>query len=60
MAELFYIDKHGKRRDASYHEAILASGDHQAALEVTRKRLRARGWIEEQIDKFLDVPKKGE
>jgi hypothetical protein len=37
------------------HEYILAHGDHDRAMEVTRKRARAMGWSEEQIRKYYPL-----
>jgi hypothetical protein len=49
---MFYRQKH-ERHDAELHEAILAEGDHDAAAEVSRKRMRARGVPEETIDRLI-------
>jgi hypothetical protein len=43
------ISLHELLTDAD-HEYILAHGDHGRATEVTRKRARARGWTEAQIN----------
>jgi hypothetical protein len=41
------------KSDADFHNPILAAGDHEAAKDVTRRRLRARGWTELEIVEFL-------
>lgn len=50
--EFFYRDKDGKQ-DADLHEPILTEGDHEQALEVTRRRLKARGWTDEEIAQLI-------
>jgi hypothetical protein len=34
------------------HEYILANGDHDRAMDVSRRRVRAMGWTEEEIRKY--------
>lgn len=56
-SEFFYEDEIGKKQDSSLHEAILTSGDHKRAAEVSKAHLRQRGWSEAEINQFLGAPK---
>jgi hypothetical protein len=50
----FFYRKHGAvRADAELHEPILAEGDEDAAAEVSRRRLRAKGVKDEVIDRLI-------
>lgn len=40
--EMFYLDENGVKQDAALHDEILA-GDHEAAIEVSRKIMRDLG-----------------
>jgi hypothetical protein len=51
--EFFIEHPDGSRTDAELHEPILAEGDVEAAVKVTRDRLKAKGWTEQQIDDWL-------
>jgi hypothetical protein len=50
-AELYSIVD-GEMRDAHLHEAILAEGDHDAAVEATREWARSKGWSEAEIKRM--------
>jgi hypothetical protein len=52
-AELFCLDEHEKRSDASIHNAILNSGDHKAALAVSRRESRELGFSQESTERLL-------
>lgn len=52
--EFFIEHPDGSRTDAELHEPILAEGDVEAAVKVTRDRLKATGWTEQQIDDWLE------
>jgi hypothetical protein len=51
--EMFVQHPDGSRSDKSLHEPILAAGDAAQAKEVTRRRLRERGWTETDIANWL-------
>ena len=42
-SELFYLDDSGKKQDRELHQEILDEGDHEAAMEVSRKVMRDLG-----------------
>lgn len=52
--EFFVLHPDGRRTDAELHDPILAEGDVDRAKEVTRQRLRAKGYSEQRIKDFLD------
>lgn len=52
--EFFIEHPDGSRTDAELHEPILAEGDAEAAVKVTRDWLKAQGWSERQIDNSLE------
>ena len=43
----------GKREDAHLHEPILAAGDHEASLKVSRKVAKELGLSDAMIEKYL-------
>ena len=49
----FYLTPDGKKADADIHDQILAEGDHERAVEVSRRLMREWGFTEEQIAQFL-------
>jgi hypothetical protein len=50
--EFFY--RNGPHRaDEALHNPILDDGDHDAALAVTRRRMKKRGMSDEEIDRFM-------
>jgi hypothetical protein len=49
---MFYRQGH-ERHDAELHEPIIAEGDHDAAAEVSRRRLRQRGFTDDQIKRLI-------
>jgi hypothetical protein len=50
--EFFYRDR-GKLCDAELHEPILAEGDHEAAVAVSRRVMKRLGIKQDRIDKLL-------
>jgi hypothetical protein len=50
--EFFYRDG-PLRADAELHNAILDDGDHDAAAEVSRARLKAKGYDDATIDRLI-------
>lgn len=56
-SELFYVEG-GKRKDAALHDEILAGGDHEAALAVSVKWMRAAGFSAEEITALTEDQEK--
>jgi hypothetical protein len=54
--DFFSIDAHGRAVDSHIHEPILAAGDHERALNVTRELARRDGWSEEMIERAYGKP----
>jgi hypothetical protein len=50
--EFAVIHANGEVSDAELHEAILAEGDEDGAVDVTREMCRREGWSEERIARF--------
>ena len=50
--EVCYL-QNGARKDAALHEPILAAGDDAAAIEVSKRVLRRKGWSEARISAFF-------
>jgi hypothetical protein len=47
--EFFYLDKDGKKQDATLHEEILARGDEATAREIGKEVARRAGLTEAEI-----------